>query len=214
MIHIECITGNPFTENGYIVWDDKSREAALIDPGCYEKHEQNEWVHFLDTHQIKPVLLLNTHCHIDHILGNYFLGNQYGLPLRTSNGEWEVYEQNRIWGKMYGIECDPAPENIIIIDKNSKLAFGKYSFQIISAPGHSPDGICYYLPEANTLLAGDVIFQESIGRSDLPGGNSELLLQNIQNKIYSLPDETLIYPGHGPATKVGHEKIYNPFVRA
>lgn len=214
MIKILQYTSNPFQENAYIVYDEESATCMVIDPGCYTRREKEEFQSLISDHGLKPVFLINTHCHIDHILGNHDIYTKYQLPLHTSQGEWDVYEQNRQWGKVYDINCDPAPNQVIIIKEGDTISLGSSMFQIISCPGHSPDGICIYQPESNFLVSGDVLFEGSIGRTDLPGGNHDLLLKNIKEKLYILPDETLIFSGHGAITSIGHEKKYNPFVRA
>lgn len=213
MLKIECLTVNPFQENTWIVYEPNG-DAVVFDPGFFSRVEEQAFVDLIQKNGLTLMGLINTHCHIDHILGNAFVSDKYSLPLQVSKGEWAVYEQNRLWGKTYGLECMPFEGDVNILNPESKLKIGSYEFEILSTPGHSPDHLSFYCAQAGILVSGDVLFEGSIGRTDLPGGDFAVLEQSIQKKLYILPDETLVLPGHGATTQIGIEKRSNPFVQA
>lgn len=213
MIKVHSFTFNPFQENTYVVWNE-NKEALIIDPGCFFSHEETTLKQFISEHALKPVKLLNTHCHLDHVFGNKFIYEQYGLELHLHADEEKMLQSAPVSGKMYGTEFINYEGPRHYINEGEKILLGEDVFEIILAPGHSPGSICFYNQGASVLIAGDVLFYESIGRTDLPFGNHNQLISAIQQKIYALADDTVVYPGHGPATTVGHEKQHNPFVTA
>ncbi len=209
---IKSFTFNPFQENTYIVYDN-SNECIIIDPGCYTEEEREELKQFIVKQNLKPVKLINTHCHIDHILGNRFIVNQWGIKLYIHKADLPTLENAENIAKMYGFENyekSPSPEHFL--EENDIITFGESNFKILFTPGHAPGHICLYNKKNNLLFGGDLIFQGSIGRTDLPGGNYKTLIQSISNKIFPLSNETKIYCGHGPSTNLGHEKETNPFL--
>lgn len=212
MTHIQPFEFNPFAENTYVVYDD-SGECAIFDPGCYTREERQVLKNFIDTSALRPVRLINTHCHLDHVFGNAFVANTWNLPLEIHIGELPVLQRFEQVCQMYGIphtEASPMPSRYL--ESGERVEFGQTSLLALFTPGHSPASLSFYCREAGFVVAGDVLFYESIGRTDLPGGDMELLLRSIRNELFTLPGETIVYPGHGPATTIRHEKEYNPFL--
>ena len=212
MAQIQSFTNNPYQENTYILYDE-SGDCAIIDPGMDTAREQNVVVNFIRDNHLKPVLLLNTHCHIDHVLGNKFIFDQYGLKPKFHEGELPVLEAVVAYAPMMGIRYEVSPVPDGYLPETGAIKFGNTELQLIFAPGHSPAHLCFYDKEANILVGGDVLFRGSIGRSDLPGGNFTQLIDNIEQKLFTLPDDCTVYPGHGPETTIGQERRSNPFLR-
>ena len=210
MLQVKAFENNPYQENTYILYDE-SGECAIVDPGMYTSDEQNIVVRFIKDNNLKPVLLLNTHCHIDHVLGNKFVFEQYGLKPQFHEGELPVLEAVIAYAPAMGFRYDPSPLPEVLLPETGTVTFGHTTLQLIFAPGHSPASLCFYDQEANILIGGDVLFRGSIGRADLPGGNYDELIENIKEKLFTLPDTTMVYPGHGPETIIGIEKKHNPF---
>jgi hydroxyacylglutathione hydrolase len=211
MASIQSFVNNPYQENTYILYDD-SLECVIIDPGMYTATEQNTVVNFIKANNLKPVLLLNTHCHVDHVLGNKFVFDQYGLKPKFHIGESEVLEAVIAYAPAMGFRYEPSPLPDEYLPETGTISFGNTELQLIFAPGHSPAHLCFYDKDANLLVGGDVLFKGSIGRTDLPGGSYSLLLKNIKEKLFSLPDDCTVYPGHGPETTIGYEKQHNPYL--
>ncbi len=205
---------NPFSENTYIVYDD-TKECIIFDPGCYSPQEKQELDRFIENASLKPVRLINTHCHVDHVFGNKHVAEKYGLKLETHKGEIPVLDFVPMACKMYGIpgyEVSPQPE--VFLEEGEIVSFGNTTLEILFTPGHSPASLSFFCKEDQFLIAGDVLFQGSIGRTDLPGGDFDTLIKNIREKIFPLGDDVQVYPGHGPSTNVGYEKKNNPFLNA
>ena len=211
MLHIQTFTFNPFQEQTYVIWND-AKDAVIIDPGCYDPGEQQTLQNFIHTHALKPLVVLNTHCHIDHVLGNAFVCKTWNLPLWIPSGEVDQLASVLNYGPGMGIFPQPSPKPAGLLDEKTPMQYLGCVWQVLNVPGHSPDGLCFHIPSEKILIAGDVLFQGSIGRTDLPGGNYERLMTGIIKKLMMLPDETLVYPGHGPATDIGTERNTNPFV--
>lgn len=211
MIQVVSLTYNAFEENTYILYDD-TRECIILDPGCHSSVEKEHLKVFIEKNGLKPVRLINTHCHLDHIFGNKWVFDTYGLLPEIHQGELPVLKAAPQVSMMYGLACEPSPMPEEFIQDNTNITFGNSNLLTIFAPGHSPASLCFYSQEDNFLIGGDVLFYESIGRTDLPGGNYETLLNSIRNRILPLPDETVVYSGHGPSTTIGHERKYNPFI--
>lgn len=192
---------------------DESNDCIIIDPGCSHKAEENDLVKFIEDNHLKPVRLLNTHCHIDHILGNKFVSETYNLPLEAHEMETENVQRADQYAAMFGM--DPLNTSPIgkYLDEGDVISFGRSRLQVLFTPGHAPGHIVFYDPLQQIIIGGDVLFRESIGRTDLPGGNYNTLIQSIQEKLFSLNDDVTIYPGHGEATTIGHEKQHNPFLQ-
>ncbi len=212
-MQVAVFTFNDFLENTYLLYDE-TRDCVIIDPGCNNEDEKNTLIDFVNGQGLKPVRLLNTHCHIDHVLGNAFVSDYYNLPLETHEGEIPVLKSCAQVAMMYGIPYEPSPPITKFLDESQTVQFGSTELKILFTPGHSPASISFYHEETKQIIGGDVLFQGSIGRTDLPGGNMETLLESIRNNFFNLPDDTIVYPGHGPKTSVGVEKKSNPFLRS
>ncbi|GAC1312406.1 MAG: MBL fold metallo-hydrolase [Mucilaginibacter sp.] len=210
MASIQYFENNPYQENTYVLYDE-SGECAIIDPGMYSAAEQNVVVSFIRDKNLKPVLLLNTHCHIDHVLGNKFVFDQYGLKPQFNQGELPVLEAVVAYAPMMGIRYDVSPLPDEYLPETGSVRFGNTTLELIFAPGHSPAHVCFYDKKDNILVGGDVLFRGSVGRTDLPGGNHNLLIKNIEEKLFTLPGNCTVYPGHGPETTIAYEKQTNPF---
>lgn len=211
MLKIDSFTFNPFQENTYVLSDD-SGECIIIDPGCYDAEEKEELASFIDSKGLKPVKILLTHAHIDHVLGINFLAGKYGLPIVMNSIETELLKSASIYGQMWGIQVEPAPDPQEFLKDGDTFTFGTTELEVLFTPGHSPGSLSYYHRPTKQLIAGDVLFYGSIGRTDLPGGNFETLEKSIRTKLYTLEDDVIVYSGHGQSTTIGHEKRTNPFV--
>ncbi len=212
MIQIQKLTFNPaFQENTYVLWDE-TQECLIIDPGCYDTNEQKVLEKFIRDNQLIPKLLLNTHCHIDHVLGNYFIKKTWQIPLLIHPLEQAPLKSVELYAPVYGFQNYEPTESDKLITENDKIQFGNSELQILFTPGHSVGHIVFYCPEQQFCINGDVLFYGSIGRTDLPGGDHATLLKSIREVMFTLPDETLIYTGHGQETHIGFEKKYNPFL--
>lgn len=211
MINIKYFTFNPFQENTYILYDE-SKECAIIDPGCYDKSEQIELVNFIEKKCLIPVKLLQTHCHIDHVLGSKFIAEKYLLKMEINDKEIPVLNVAEQSGMLWGVRCDTPPKPDIFLNEGDVIRFGISELEILFTPGHSPGSLVFYNKNQKIAVAGDVLFYQSIGRTDLPGGDHGTLLSSIKNKLFPLGDEFKIFPGHGPETTIGFEKENNPFL--
>ena len=212
MISVKTFVNNPYQENTYLLFDE-SNECVFVDPGMYSPGDHNAVDQFIKDNQLKPVLLLNTHCHIDHVLGNKFIFDMYGLKPQLHKGELPVLHFVPSYAAQQGFQYDISPEPDTFLPESGTISFGTSTLEIIFAPGHSPAHLCFYSKEDRFLIGGDVLFQGSIGRTDLPGGDFATLISNIERKLFTLPDEVTVYPGHGPETQIGYEKLYNPFFK-
>lgn len=211
-MQIAVFTFNDFSENTYLIYDD-TKDCVIFDPGCNTDDERKTLTDFIESSGLTPVKLVNTHCHIDHVLGNKFVSDKYDLPLISHAGEKVVLDMQPQISKMYGVPYDPSPEITEFLDDGDILKFGATSLKVLFTPGHSPASISFYCEDAGIVIGGDVLFQGSIGRTDLPGGNFDTLVKSIKEKFYTLPDATIVFCGHGPSTTVGEEKKNNPFVK-
>lgn len=210
-MHAQVFTFNDFSENTYVLWDD-TKSCLIIDPGCNNSTERRQLESFISDNQLQPSGLINTHCHIDHVLGNDYISEKYTLPLQAHKGEKPVLGACEMVAKMYGIPYTPSPDIEVFLEEGTVVSFGDTQLDILFTPGHSPASVSLYNSKSNILIAGDVLFQMSIGRTDLPGGNFDILENSIRKKLYTLPDHTRVLPGHGPETTIGFEKKNNPFV--
>jgi glyoxylase-like metal-dependent hydrolase (beta-lactamase superfamily II) len=210
-MNIAKFTFNPFQENTYLLFDE-TNECVIVDPGCYSKEEKKELFDFISTNNLKPVRLLLTHCHIDHILGNSSVFEKYNLTPECHTLEAPVLASVKNYAHVYGINYELSPEPNLTLDEGKTIIFGNTTLTMIHVPGHSPGSICFYDEKLKILIGGDVLFKMSIGRTDLPGGDTDTLLNAIHEKIFVLPDDVTVYPGHGPETTVGFERRSNPFL--
>jgi glyoxylase-like metal-dependent hydrolase (beta-lactamase superfamily II) len=213
MINVKIFTFNPLQENTYLLYEEGGN-CMIVDPGCYFEAEREQMALFIREKDLHPVLLVNTHCHLDHVFGNKFIHDAYGLNLHIHEGEKVVLDHAPASGLMWNMPFDNYTGPLQFLDMQQPLLLGKQVFKILFTPGHSPASISLYHEEQGILIAGDVLFRESVGRTDLPGGNPDILEASIRNVLYGLPDQTKVYSGHGPTTTIGHEKRHNPYVSA
>ncbi|AKD02437.1 MBL fold metallo-hydrolase [Pontibacter korlensis] len=209
---VTCLTFNPFQENTYLLHDD-SKECVIVDPGCYERREQDQLKKYIEDNGLKVVRLLNTHCHIDHVLGNKFVADTYGVGLEIHQEDEQVLRAVPTYASNYGFPQYAEQLPASYLKEGDTVKFGNTALEVIFAPGHAPGHVVFYNKTDRTVIGGDVLFQGSIGRTDLPGGDFDTLIQSIRTKLFTLPDEVTVYPGHGPETTIGYEKKYNPFLR-
>ncbi len=206
---VQIFTGNPIQQNGSIVYNEAG-DAVIIDPSCYERHEQQEWMDFIQSENLKVHAVLNTHCHIDHVTGNAFFVEQLGVPFFAHKEELFTLSFAERSAQMYGLSAYvPSPEPTDYLSDKQVLKFGELELQVIFGPGHSVGHVAFYSEKNHLLIGGDILFKGSFGRVDLPGGSIDVLKDTIFNRIFTLPEDTVVYPGHGPTTTIGEEKRTN-----
>lgn len=211
MIQIKKFTFNPVQENTFILYDE-TRECVIIDPGCYTAKERQTLDLFITEKKLTPIKVINTHCHFDHIMGVTWCRSHYHINFEAHANEAPLVERAVEHGDLFGIPMEPVEAPDAFFNEGDRISFGHSYLEVIEAPGHSPGGVVFYNPEQHILIAGDVLFYGSIGRTDLPGGSYEKLVGNIKTKLLTLPEKTTVYCGHGPETTVGFEKRNNPFL--
>jgi hydroxyacylglutathione hydrolase len=212
MTHVKSFTFNAFSENTFVLFDDESRDAIIFDPGCYTTNEQKQLQKYIADNALIVRRLINTHCHLDHVFGNRFVEETYGIELEAHRAELPVLARAHIAGAMYGA---PMPEQVpfsIFIEDNDEITLGSATLKVILAPGHSPGSLCFYNEKEGFLIGGDVLFFRSIGRTDLPLGNHKQLIDSILTRLFTLPDATKVFCGHGQPTTIGYERFNNPFL--
>lgn len=211
-MEIKSFVFNPILENTYIVWDD-TKECVVIDAGNCSAREDKMLAEFIEEQGLKPVLAVNTHCHFDHILGVEFLRDTYGVKFAASSADLAILKSGSVSGAMFGMELGALPEEIDVdLAEVGEVRFGNTVLRVIPTPGHTPGCVSLLHEESKTLFTGDTLFRESIGRTDLPGGDYPTIIKSILGSILPLGDEITIYPGHGDKSNIGHESLYNPFV--
>lgn len=210
MLHVKTFVFNPFSENTYVVYDD-SLEAVVIDPGCYEQEEKDQLDNFIKSEKLTVKYLLDTHAHIDHVLGNYHVKEKYKVPFLMHKKDESVLKAVKAYAPNYGFinYTEALPDQFL--EEGDEVIFGNSKFSVLFVPGHAPGHIAFYNQKEKILMGGDVLFKRSVGRTDLPGGNHETLINSIHQKLFVLPDDVVVYPGHGDTTTLGEEKISNPF---
>ncbi len=211
MMQIKSFTFNPFQENTLVAFDE-TNEAVIFDPGCFEKQEYLTLTDFIEENKLTVKYLINTHCHIDHVLGNAYIKRKFQIPLWIHRNEIPVLKSVSAYAPSYGF---PGYEEVVadgFITEKDTIKFGNTSLEIRFVPGHAPGHLVFYHQPSKTCIGGDTLFRDSIGRTDLPGGDPQTLLNAIKKQLFTLPDDTVVYPGHGPTTKIGYEKENNPFV--
>lgn len=210
-MEMKILINNPWQENTVILYD-RTGEAVIIDCGCFSKEECGTLKLFLSEKGLKPVALLNTHLHIDHILGNHFVKDTYGLSTQASEDDDFLIQDAVQYAAMLGITGITQPPAVgKFLKDGDTVKFGESELKVIAVAGHSPGGICFYSEKDKLLIAGDVLFAGSVGRSDLPGGDGRRLIQDIRTKLFTLPEDVRVISGHGPSTTIGNEKRHNPF---
>ena len=208
-INVQPFTFNGFQENTYVVYSEKG-DAVIIDPGCYESHEEKQLQDFIHDKGLSVLAVLNTHAHIDHVLGNQFTVDYYQVPLYLHKADITTLTSVQNYAHVYGFngyKASPLPSNIL--EGGEKLVFGEINFDVLYTPGHAPGHVVYYNKENNFVINGDVLFNGSFGRVDLPGGDMEVLKKSIFSTMFQLPEDTIVYCGHGPETTIGKEKETN-----
>lgn len=209
---VTCFTFNAFSENTYVLSDD-TKECVVIDPGCYDKAEKQQLTDFIKKEDLKVVRLLNTHCHIDHVLGNKFVADTFNVGLEIHEKDLDVLRSVPAYAPNYGFPNYEEQLPSAYLKEGEKVKFGNTELDILFTPGHAPGHVVFYNKAEKICIGGDVLFQSSIGRTDLPGGDFDTLIQSIKTKLFTLPDAVTVYPGHGPETTIGYEKKYNPFLQ-
>jgi glyoxylase-like metal-dependent hydrolase (beta-lactamase superfamily II) len=212
MLSVKSFTFNPVQENSYVLYNEKG-ECCIIDPGCYFPEEREQLKNFIEESGLKPILLLNTHCHLDHVFGNKFVFDTWGLVLHIHPKEEVVLNFAPESGRMWQLPFDQYEGPLEKLKEGETIQIGDDFLEIRFTPGHSPGSVSFYDAKSGFVISGDVLFNGSVGRTDLPGGDFDVLADSIRREIYSLPDETKVYSGHGPMTTVGRERETNPFVR-
>lgn len=212
MLTVQPFTFNPVQENSYVLYNEK-KDCCIIDPGCYFPAEEEELKGFIEANGLKPVLLLNTHCHLDHIFGNYFVHKTYGLNLHLHKSEKAVLDFGPESGRLWQLPFKNYDGELKFIEEGEVMRIGDDELHILFTPGHSPGSISFYSKENKFIISGDVLFQGSVGRTDLPGGSFETLEESIKLKLYTLPEDVIVYSGHGESTTIGDEMKTNPFVK-
>lgn len=212
MIRFQKFTFNPFQENTYLLYDE-SNSAVIIDPGCYTSEEEKEIVDFIDSNNLKPVMLLNTHCHIDHVLGNSFIFKKYKLKPVIHSADLPILKSLGQYGRAYGFKVEDSPEPLNFLDDLDEVTFGNSLLEIKHIPGHAPGHVVFIDKKQKIIFGGDVLFYGSIGRTDLPYGDHDTLIKSIKQNLLTMDDDFVVYPGHGPSTNIGFEKKNNPFLK-
>ena len=208
---IACLPFNPIQENTYVVWDD-TRECVIIDAGNSSPREDAALDNFIAQEGLKPVLAANTHGHFDHTMGVEHLRQRYGIPFALSGKDRFLLENAATSGAVFGVKIGTMPPVDRDLDAEEEIRFGRTALPILRTPGHTPGHVAFYEPQSKALFTGDTLFRESIGRTDLPGGDYSWIMRSILDVILPLGDEVHVYPGHGPETTLGHETLYNPFI--
>ena len=212
MLSIKCFQFSPIQENTYLLYNEFN-SCIIIDPGCYFEEEREILAQFILSNRLKPQILLNTHCHLDHVFGNKFVSEKYKLIPQIHPNEKQVLDYAPTSGLMYNMPFDNYNGPLTYIEAGEKVQLDNDELVSIFTPGHSPGSLSFYCKPQQFLIGGDVLFHRSIGRTDLPGGNFEMLISSIKNELFVLPDETIVYSGHGQTTNIGDEKRENPFLR-
>jgi len=212
MIRIEAITFNEFQVNTYLVWDDTG-ECLVVDPSFYSMEEKDRFRSIISELDLKIIGQINTHCHVDHILGVDFMKSEYNCPVRAHREELKILTNAPLMGDLFGWTVEPIEGIDKYLVEGEEIPFGHHFLRIAHVPGHSPGSVAFISREGGFIITGDALFKGSIGRTDLPGGDYDTLMRSIGEKILKLPHETLVYPGHGPSSTVGYERENNPYLK-
>lgn len=210
MLNIEAFVFNAFQENTYVLYNEQ-KQCWIIDPGMYDEQEINAFIQYLNDNKLKPQAIINTHGHLDHIFGIKALKDKYNIPFGIHESETPVLNNAVGSAMLFGFQMSQNPAPDFYIEDGKPISLGDDELEVRFTPGHSPGSVSFYYPQGNWVIAGDALFAGSIGRTDLPGGNHETLLNSIRTQLFSLPGNTLVYSGHGPATSIENEVRYNPF---
>lgn len=213
MIKIEKFVFNPFQVNTYIVYNPDTKKAFIIDPACYEEPEKEELTSFISENDLQPQAIINTHCHIDHLLGVEFIRKKYKIEFWCSEEDSFLIDSAVAQGEFFGVPVKKPDLPEKYLSEGNGLSLGDQEIRIFHVPGHSPGSLVFYLPGIEKLITGDVLFSGSIGRTDLPGGDYQTLVNGIKSKLLTLGDKIEFFPGHGPSSSIGNEKLTNPFLQ-
>lgn len=211
MIQIQQFVFNPVQENTYVLYN-QNKQAIIVDPGCYFPAEQQKLYTFISLNELTPIMLLNTHCHLDHIFGNKWVFETFGLRPQFHANEQKVFDRGPEMGAMWGLPFTNYQGPVNYLNEGNSIFLEEDEFKILFTPGHSPGSVCFYHEKQQFVIGGDVLFKESIGRTDLPGADHQTLLNSIRTQLFVLPDDVVVYSGHGPETTIGYEKRNNPFL--
>lgn len=212
MIRTEAVLFNDFQVNTYLVWDE-TQECLVVDPAFYSRDEQESFLSLISNMGLKVKGQINTHCHIDHILGVDFMKSQFDAPIRAHKEEEQIIKNAPLMGDLFGWNVKPIKGIDVLLEEGEMIPVGKHLLKVIHVPGHSPGSVALYSNEGAFVITGDALFKGSIGRTDLPGGDYDTLITSIGEKLLTLPPETQVYPGHGPSSSIASEKQENPFLR-
>lgn len=212
MLTVKTFTFNPVQENTYLLYNDQG-DCCIIDPGCYFDEEKNMLRQAIENAGLRPVLLLNTHCHLDHIFGNQFVADTWGLQPHIHEKERPVLDRAAEAGLRWQLPFVNYTGPVHLLQAGDPVKLGGDSMTVLFTPGHSPGSISFHNAAQHFVIGGDVLFQGSIGRTDLPGGDYDTLIDSIKTQLLPLPDDTIVYAGHGPATTIGRERRNNPFLQ-
>ena len=212
MLKIKTFTFNLFSENTFVIWDDETMESAIIDPGTSSDEEENTLSKYVSDEKIIVKYLINTHCHIDHILGCKFVKEKYNPVFLAPEKDLPLLEHAQQQASMFNISLEDPPKPDEFLSEQLELFLGKIKMNFLFTPGHTPGEFCIYFEKEKICIVGDVLFNESIGRTDLWGGNYSTLIKSIETKLLTLPDDVIIYSGHGDSSTIGYEKQNNPFL--
>ena len=211
-MEIKAFQFSPFAENTYLLYD-STKEAVLIDPGCYYPEEKQTLSDFISINSLKLTKVLYTHCHLDHAFGSNYISNTYkGIPFLAHQAEQLFIESALVHAQSFGLTMEQPPQITQFISDGEVIKFGETELHVIFVPGHSPGGVSFYNEKTGDLFPGDILFQGSVGRSDFPGGNHATLISGIKTKLMTLPENVVVYPGHGEYTTIGNEKALNQFL--
>lgn len=211
MFVVKVFIFSPVQENTYLLYNDR-KDCIIIDPGCYYDDERDEVASFIENNGLTPKLLLNTHCHLDHVFGNKWVAEKYGLKLHIHEKEKPVFDHAPASGLMWNLPFDNYKGDLLYLRENDIISLGTDELEVFLTPGHSPGSVIFYCRKQGFVIGGDVLFRMSIGRTDLPGGNYDVLLNSIKSSLFVLPEETIVYSGHGEETTIGFEKKHNPYL--
>lgn len=212
MLQIKSFEYNPFNENTYLVWNNETLESAVIDPGCYDDYERNELSQFITQNNLKIKYLINTHCHIDHIFGVNFIKKTFNPIYFIPEADLPLHKNASRQAEVFGFRLDNLTEPDKFLSESEILKLGNDELKPLFTPGHTPGEFCLYSEKNKLCITGDVLFHQSIGRTDLWGGDYDTLIASIKSKLLTLPDDTKIFPGHGIESTIGIEKNKNPFL--
>lgn len=213
MIEIKTFTVNPLQENCYVV-SDATGETCIIDPGCMSESEWTPIKAYIDSNNLRPTHMLCTHLHFDHIMGCGFVHRDYGLDIEGSMADFMLYKQNHIYMAAFNLQADSVPTlpQVKDISTTGAVSLGSHTIKIIPTPGHTQGGVCFYIEDEGVLFAGDTLFQGSIGRTDMAGGDYGQLIRSIRQELTKLPPSTHVFTGHGPSTTIDYEMKFNPYI--